>query len=270
MSYGNYELQVMERTDYPQLKSALNDDPYGAGIIVPHNEDALVGSRLFNLATSALGILRKTPEAKLLKEPIKLDEDQKKDVLLRHTNNILNIGHVALKAAYAFRSPPAPNAGICANSELNFWDALTCVDDDPDLIPSTLLVNNEGKVVLAYKEIGQPTALSFKSLLVNGVRVPAGTIFSFQANPSALCSKSDNFSIMRAEQDSINYIAPIRFSAYAFDEKTRKQAFTPIDNFDIPGQSALTSGRPTYADLHNRLPDAKVLKQAYGDCSKSS
>ena len=266
MPHGNYEKQVLRYAQDLRLKAALEDDPYAAGIVTPRSKDALVASRLFNLATAAMGVLRKSPGKKLLSKPIELDDKQRENILLRHTTNVLNIGHVSLSASQSLNSPPAPNSGTCAQSELLFWNVLTQTELEPEQTPPRLLVNHEGKVVLADKESGQPTALSFKSLLVNRTRVPAGTVFSFQPNLDAPSVDVGNFTVMRAEDESINHIAPLRFSAYAFPQEIREEVFTPVAHFGIPGQSALTIGAPSYAELNNKLPDASLLKQAYRQC----
>lgn len=270
MSYEKYEELVLRRAQDVRLKAAIGDDPYSAGIITPRSKDALVASRIFNVATAAFGILRKSPRKQLLTAPIKLSKTEHEDILLRHTTNVLNIGHVSLRAAQSFTSKPAPNAGICPQSELMFWNALTQQELEPEQTPPRLLVDHEGKVVLADKEYGQPTALSFKSTLVNGTRTPAGTVFSFQPNLDAPSVEVGNFTVMRAQDASIDHIAPLRFSAYAFSSpEIREDVFTPVAHFGTVGQSALTIGAPSYTDLHNRLPEAKLLKEAYNNCTPS-
>lgn len=248
-----------------EVIAALDDDPRRAGIITEACPDALVGSKLFNGVTAAYCALRRNPNNKLLTKKIEHPKDSITQVEVRALVDALNVGHVAVKAAYQFTSKnPAPSKGTCPQAEFRFLEFLEQDYLEPDQTPSTLFVDKYGTTVFFQKHEGEPSALSFKQTVVNGIKLPHGTLLSLEETDGLPNVEVDNFRVVPANNTSFQHIAPLRLSAYAIEPNKRAKALTsPVEAYHLEGNDELINDLPRFVELQSYLPPKEELAGAY-------
>jgi hypothetical protein len=267
MSHDRFIEQIHNSRPVDQVAAAINDDPYGAGIITEHCPDALVASRLFNVATAAMDMLRREPQAPLIEIPIDLPDPE--DWLERFTFRILNdsINRPSYNKSPQLTSGYVEKLGICTLNEEKFLEAALDINRDPEIDeePGTLLIDNLGRPVFYKKQNGQPTTIAFKALQINKVRYPAGTILNLVETNDMDTVVQNKLRISYLDASHIEAVAPLRFSQFSFKPEVRTEAMTPIEGYeiDVDGEMDITS--KTASDITKFFPDAKTLRRIYSE-----
>jgi hypothetical protein len=265
MSHERLLNSLQSASPVDKVNAALHDDPYGAGIITEQCPDALVASRLFNVATAAMDALRSEPESPLVEEYIDLPDPD--DWLERFTLRLINdsVTRPHHPRLTQFRSGYMEKVGICALTEEKFVEVIESIDEQPeaDEEPSTLFIDNAGRPVMFKKEYGQCSTITFRALQINRVRIPAGTIVNLEEAGSSVVAEQKNLRIAAVDPSKVTAIAPLRFSEFSFRADMRQEIMTPIEGFERQDGGALFFAEKTMSSLSNFFPDQKSLLRTY-------
>ena len=261
MSYEVIYDKIHEAAPVPKVMAALNDDPIAAGIMTDQCPDALIASRLFNVATAGMDNLRIEPLSPLIEKPIAVDEPEQ--WLGRFTIRLLDDSLLRPKhRGYQYESSYVEKLGTCPNVEERFAEAVGYFGYDTEE-PSLLFVDSAGNSVMLKKQSGESSTLCLKTISINNVKIPAGTIINLIEEKDAPRIQNSNFDIMRSEQSSIKSIAPLRFSAFSFRPEDRHEVMSAISGFELASEDDDVLEHLTLTDIINNLPNQHTLRQEY-------
>jgi len=232
MEYDNVCELIAAAKPTEQVEQALNGNLEKAGIITPQCPDALVASKLFNVATAAMDVLRKDPSNPLTEEKIKhLDYE---DWLAKFTLNLFDYARDRNlnKGRINFASSAAKKIGSCLLVEDSFSTiGQPEYDDEGNEIKRKLYALRNGDPIL-YKR-GDNHALSLKSSAINNVRYPAGTLFNVVDNEGFNKNDTiDDLEVAPILYNSIKSIVPIRFTLLAFKPEDRSAILEREDEYE--------------------------------------
>lgn len=270
MPSKQYFEAISQAQPHPQVEAALNDDPIGAQIVTDQCPDAFVASRLFNVATAAMDILRKEPETPVIESPVKV-EDGAADRLGRFTMRILNdslLRRQPHKNAWTLTSLKMKKVGTCGLTEERFAEAAGYFGEIMLGNPSHIYTSRFGEPILFAKEIGQGSAISFKQLSLNRVRYPAGTIFVIEPDPEAPSVRVDKYEATLFKPSHIRGLAPLRYATMAFPPKERPEILLPIEGYTNSLDDEDVARYMTLAQLLGELPARPVLHEAIRNLNK--
>lgn len=263
MSYEYIYEAVHEASPVPKLAAALEDDVEAAGIVTPQDPDALVGSRLFNVASAAMDALRVDPEAPVVGKPLEIPKPE--DWLARFTIRLIDD---SVKRPYTskpdLRSDTMPKLATSPTEEADFLRAvsLETVTQEIETI-GKIFIDKEGIPILFKKHVGQPTTLNFKPIQINKVTYPAGTLLAMQESPGHNLAKNDRFNVARFDPNDIAGAAALRFSALSFRPEDRPRALLLGNQPDTARLTDSIMAHTIISHLVERMPDRKLLRLTY-------
>jgi hypothetical protein len=273
MGYGYVFESIHSATPNSKVAAALNDDSVGAGIISERGPSVFVGSRLFNVASAAMDSLRENPSRPVIESPILIPEPE--DWLGRFTIRLLNDSlrrSYFAKIPYHLESPYIEKLDAGPRTEKEFIEAVSVLDvdaegsqDHAEETAGLLLIDKGGRPVAFKKHTGEPITITFKPVQINAVRYPAGTFLNLNESEDITVENLGNLDVARIQKDTIEAVAPLRFSAFAFKPESRQTAIDPIPGYEIPLDLMPIFALKTLADIINSFPDQATLAMVYAD-----
>lgn len=266
MSHERILDRISAAEPHENIVAALEDRLEDAGVITGQDPDALVGSRLFNVATAALNTLRKDPEIKLIQHNLEVPEDS--DSLSRFTGRILR---QSVKPIFPYeediwyKAESLKRVGICNQLEEKFLYSTLLHDyqTDPEQVPNKLFITTLGHLALLEKEEGQPSALLMKPTIIGGIRYPTATAVVIETNPEAKSKLVNGVEVFLINNRTIQAAAPLRFTAFTFSLDERPSVFRPIQGYENnPNIDPKILQQATLAHIKQALPDKDTLKRA--------
>jgi hypothetical protein len=264
MSYEYLYEAIHQAGPGPNVAAALEDNVEAAGIVTHSCEDALVGSRLFNVATAALGALRTDPEAPVIENPLDILEPD--DWLARFTFRILNdsIKRPNYAKLPQFSSAGMPGLGTCPFAEEAFGEVVSSAADSPaDEAQGKVFIDSQGRPILLTKYSGEPSTLTFKAVQINKIRLPAGTLLNLEESGGRPSIKHGNLLVEQFDPKQVAGVAALRFTAFAFLPADRPRIMKPVIGDEPVPTDNSAFDTTTLSDVISALPDQKTYRTVF-------
>ncbi|GAC1502842.1 MAG: hypothetical protein NVS1B10_07730 [Candidatus Saccharimonadales bacterium] len=255
-----------EPTD--RIMAALNDDPISAGIIDDLKPNAVIGSRIFNVASAAMIDLKEKPMTKLLGKEITTVSPE--DWLGRFTLRILNDslkrpGSKKLSYVSKLADTEVPQS----EAESSIGSAFTDIKSQSSE-PLTVMIDSSGAPIFAQTNNENIYAINFKAVYINNIRYAGGTLLDLKINSDCRSVNQNNIIFRLASKTNLESITPQRFSAYTFKPEDRTKVFTPIPGFSSSELAAHDNDElPTISYFLSCLPEVKELRKVNQILSKN-
>jgi hypothetical protein len=246
----------------PEIFAAMDGNYTTAGIISETYADNLLGSKLFNVATAAMGVLRREPLTPLIEKTIEVPDSIAS--IGSYTLEILNRSLIAQserKTLNIKNKTPLPEQDLSASHETWLMEAIN-EQDDKKRETSLLLIDEAGCPILFQ---APETAVNLKTVRINLVPFPPGSIIDLNTKTaiSEVIDRQTNTRIAMAKRSNIVSAAALRFSMFTFSPQERLGTlFQPLDVelHQIPIPNEILDYK--LSDLKSKLPSNETRKLA--------
>ncbi len=130
----------------------------------------------------------------------------------------------------------------------------------------TVVVDEEGRPILYQKHAGEPSAITLEETVLNGVRLPAGSLLAIQTKPDQERKTHVTFSEPVATMDQLGGARFLRLTSLSVSPQERLAAFGMLLKFqglmDMPDYA-----KATLADLRRRAQE--YVRQQYSASSNA-
>jgi len=276
----DYKESIMSEfiQDHEQLAEAME------GVVEPYIVDALLGMRTdisittlsgsntYNAYSHACTILREKPDRELSDEYI-----PQMDGLSTMGGYLLNIVNDSLfrdaeEKIELHHNGPKEEVGNCLSAEGNFKVAIErsdLADEEYDNQKNQVFVDDQGELVLFRKGYGEPSALSFVDLSLNGIAYPAGTLFNVGKSRYSYGQKIAPKTYLHSLEEVIS-IAPLRSALYALPTVEQLPSATRTGTYNVVGVEYTHNVSPTepLEKLKENLPSQEVFAKLMAELPK--